>query len=281
MLRLLMKLRFAFLILFFVLIGSTAFAQLTSRKIESLPQSGNKLLFSYEINGVIPGKMARFQQKIPADFKLDSVYNSGVYSQKEKDLITIIWTELPKDTSVSLDFTVDVPKYISGTIHIGEASFMSLDSKNNLLKVSYKPCPVYINSQPYSYAHKTTYKPYEELECVADAVKDPLKLTEVESKNDSSQSDTISLEYYYRIQVSASKLQQNISDFEKYLMGNDKIIEEQHQGLYKYCIGKFSSYELAQSRAKLYETNQNLKGFLVGYIHNERVELKDMPDRKN
>ncbi len=254
-------------------------AQQTYRKINNDNENKRRFTFEYEIIGISPGKIARFQQRIPSDFQA-FIENPDVHVLETPNLITFIWQSLPKDTVLRFSFDITAPPDVQGTFHIGDAAFMSFDKHNQILKVSYKPCPILINESPFSVSHSNAIVKNIQVPCG----EEPAPIIEIEKADEISdeiiveKADSIQQNYYYRIQVSASKSKQGKSDFEKYLMGKDQVFEEQHQGLFKYSIGTFSSSQEGQNRVKQYLSQRNLQGFLVGYINHVRTDLDKMPD---
>lgn len=258
------------------------FSQQTFRKIENKTDNKRVFVFNYEIHGITPSKIARFQQRVPLDFKINKSSINDLHIIETSDMITLIWQSLPADTVLKFSFEIIAPNDVQGTFHMGEAAFMTLDKDNQLLKISFKPCPVLINDAPYTYSFKSFNPIIDEVPCGDDsipAVSVINKTSEIIEDNLISKPDTSKvLDFYYRIQVSASRSPQNPVDFEKYLIENDVVFVEQHQGYYKYTIGTFKSFREGQNRVKQYKNIRKLEGFLVGYRSNIRTDIQSMPD---
>lgn len=271
-----------FLLVCFFIFLSNVYSQQTYRKIENKPDNKRSFVFTYEIYGITPTKIARFQQRIPPDFKIDKSKMNDFHIIETNDMITFIWQALPADTVLRFSFEIIAPNDVQGTFHMGESAFMTLDKTNKLVKISFKSCPVLVNDAPYAFSHKSMNVLNGEVPCSEDSVPPVILVTnssaEIIEEVSIANTENIVLDYYYRIQVSASKSPQNISDFEIYLMGNDKVFVEQHQGYFKYTIGPFKSFAEGQEMVKQYKNQKKLQGFLVGYYKNERVEVSKMHD---
>lgn len=274
--------RLLFLVILFFYTYLSLFSQQTYRKIENKPDNKRSFVFTYEIYGITPSKIARFQQRIPPDFKIDKSTASDFHVIETNDMITFIWQALPADTVLKFSFDIIAPKDVQGTFHMGESAFMTIDENNRLVKISFKSCPVLVNDAPYAFSHKSKNVINGEVSCAEDTLLSNPQIipSDVEITEDIPVTSVVkpSVEYYYRIQVSASKSPQSLSDFEKYLIGKDQVFVEQHQGFFKYTIGNFSSFSEGQEKLKQYKNIKNLQGFLVGYYKNERTELSKMPD---
>lgn len=258
------------------------YSQQTFRKIENKPENRRSFVFTYEINGITPSKIARFQQRIPNDFTINKNSISDFHLIEYSEMITFIWQSLPADTVLKFSFEIISPTDVQGTFHLGEAAFMSLNDYNQLVKISFKSCPVLINDAPYTYSFKSNYPKNGEVPCGEDTIPQVVEInksSEIVEDNVVANTDTTQiLDYYYRMQISASKSPQNLSDFEKYLIGNDMVFVEQHQGYYKYTIGNFKNYKDGQERIKQYKNQRKLDGFIVGYFKNNRIDVHTMPD---
>lgn len=266
-------------LLLFIAFTTSIFAQKSHRKIDNNNENKRCFTFDYEISGISQGKMARFQQRIPSGF-IFNIENSDVHVFETSNIITLIWQKLPKDSILKFSFDIIAPSDVQGTFHLGDAAFMSFDNQNQVVKISYKPCPILINETSFSIAHSNAIVKNLQIPCG----EEPEPIVEVERGEDVldnmmiATNDSVTQNYYYRIQLSASKSKQNKEDFKKYIIGKDQIFEENHQGMFKYSIGTFYSYEEGQNRVKQYLNLRNLQGFLVGYIENQRHDLLKMPD---
>lgn len=266
-------------LLLFITLTTSIFAQQSHRKIENNNENKRCFTFEYEIGGISPGKMARFQQRIPTGFRFN-IENPEVHVFETSNIITLIWQALPRDSVLKFSFDILAPSDVQGTFHLGDAAFMCFDKQNQVIKVSYKPCPILINDTSFSISHSNAIVTNMKIPCG----EEPEPIVEVERGDDVlddiviSTSDSVTHNYYYRIQISASKAKQNKSDFLKFIIGKDQVFEENHQGMYKYSIGTFYSYEDGQNRVKQYLNLRNLQGFLVGYVDNQRYDLRNMPD---
>lgn len=78
---------------------------------------------------------------------------------------------------------------------------------------------------------------------------------------------------FYRVQVFASAKPTAGSDVAALLSLKEEIVEEQHNGLYKYLVGKFSIYASAKARAEELKANTGVEAFVVGYKQEERTSL--------
>ncbi len=270
------------LILVLIFCYSSGFSQQTFRKIENKIDNKRAFVFNYEIHGITPSKIARFQQRIPPDFKISKSDVVDFHTIETSDMVTLIWQSLPADTVLKFSFEIIAPLDVQGTFHMGEAAFMTLDGNNKLLKFLFKSCPVLINNAPYTFSFKSVSPINGEVACGEDSI--PLvpvigKISEIVEDNLITKPDTTKVfDYFYRIQVSASKSPQNPGDFEKYLIGNDAVFVERHLGYYKYTIGPFVSFREGQDRVKQYKTLKKLEGFLIGYNKNIRTDFQNMPD---
>lgn len=269
------------LLILFITITTSIFAQQSYRKIDNDNENKRCFTFEYEIGGISPGKMARFQQRIPTGFSFN-IENSDVHVFETSNIITLIWQALPKDSVLKFSFDILAPSDVQGTFHLGDAAFMCFDKHNQVVKISYKPCPILINETSFSITHSNAIITNMQIPCG----EEPEPIVEVEHGDEILDdivivtNDSVTQNYYYRIQISASKSKQNKADFEKYIIGKDKVFEEIHNGLFKYSIGPFYSFEDGQNRVKQYLNIRNLQGFLVGYVNEQRFDLLKMPDYK-
>lgn len=278
-----MGLKRFFILLFLISLWSLhLFSQQTFRKIENKTENRRMFVFTYEIHGITPSKIARFQQRIPNDFKINKNYPNDFHVIETNDMITFIWQSLPADTVLNFSFEIISPNDVQGTFLMGEAAFMTLDRSNQLVKILFKSCPVLINDAPYTYSFRSNSPKNGEVPCSEDTIPAMVEVSKsseiIEDNVVVNQDTTQILEYYYRMQISASKSPQNPSDFEKYLMGNDMVFVEQHQGYYKYTIGNFKSYKEGQERIKQYKNQRKIDGFIVGYFKDTRIDVHSMPD---
>lgn len=78
---------------------------------------------------------------------------------------------------------------------------------------------------------------------------------------------------YFRIQVAATNTQKTGADVQAILGIQEEVIEEEHNGLYKYLVGKFSRYSTAKEKADQLKANAGVNAFVVGYKNEQRTDL--------
>jgi vacuolar-type H+-ATPase subunit F/Vma7 len=81
---------------------------------------------------------------------------------------------------------------------------------------------------------------------------------------------------YYRVQVLASAKQKPGVEIAANLNLKEEIVEEQHNGLYKYLVGKFSIYASAKARAEALKSETGVAAFVVGYKQEKRTTLSEI-----
>jgi hypothetical protein len=90
-----------------------------------------------------------------------------------------------------------------------------------------------------------------------------------------SQTETSTAIVYFRIQLNAFS-----KPVDKSIVGNEfnlraeEITEEQHNGLFKYLIGRFKALEEAK---KIISESNSMKGkvFIIGYSDGVRIDLDE------
>ena len=235
-----------------------------NRFIEKQPSS-DTIILHYQIRKFKPGEICRIQQKIPPTFAL-------LYQEKKadtlyfnQDVVTSIWTSLPSDSIIDFKIIVKAPEKSQGYLYIGDCACMYGGKLTN-------PLRKYIPKERV-YMMDTTLIPNQ----------DTLLFTQIDSitkknlpnqKGKNRRIQKAKEEYYFRIQITASKYKQELKDVSKEAISPDKVYEEQLDSWYKYTIGNFKTYKIAQERLKLYQQH-NTKGYIIAYKNGVRIGIQE------
>jgi hypothetical protein len=252
-----------FLLLF--LASEISMAQFVfNRVIEKQPTS-DTIILHYQIRKFQPGEICRIQQKIPSSFAL-------LYQEKKsdtlyfnQDVVTSIWTSLPSDSIIDFKIIIKAPEKTQGYLYIGDCACMYGGKLAN-------PIRKYIAKERV-FMLDTTLIPKQDtlLFSQIDSIN---KKNLLNQKGKNRRVQKTKEEYYFRIQITASKFKQELKDVSKEAIAPDKVYEEQLDSWYKYTIGNFKTYKIAQERLKLYQQH-NTKGYKKKKKNGVRIGIQE------
>ncbi len=262
-----------YLILPFLLIAiNSVFSQFQfKRDISSFNKENNSdtIRLVFTIKNFIPNEICRVQQKILPSFKIinDSIPN--IYQKFDKDVYTLIWTNLPNEKEIKFYIDIKAPSQTSGYIYLNEAACWYGGAIT-------KPSKTYLKPQKYLIVDTTKiFKPeidtniYAQIDSILNIK--PVKKGRKGKKIIVEKKD----KYYFRIQITATKHRQSIDNFRIDKFKTDLVFEEFIDALYKYSYGNYKNYLEAKQQLEKYKKEKNINGFIVAYKNNKRIGIKE------
>jgi hypothetical protein len=238
-----------------------------NRTIEKHPSS-DTITLRYQLRQCKAGEICRIQQKIPTSFKLICQEQKADTSYFDKDIATSIWSSMPNDSIIEYTIKLKAPEKSQGYIYVGDCACM-YGGKNLIPTRKYFPKErVYLtDSTLVPYQDTVLFSQIDSINKLSAVKKQPSKKNhrKVVVKKDA---------YVFRIQITATKIKQDLKDLRRDLVAPDQLFEEVEKDLYKYTIGNFKTYKQAKERLAFYQLRKT-KGYIVAYKNGVRVGVKE------
>lgn len=212
-----------------------------------------------------PQEICRIQQKIPKDFMLLTQEQISDTSYFDKDVVTVIWTSLPKDSIINFNIKLLAPKNTLGYVYMGDcACFYGGKLVPTVKKYIQKEKVWLIDTLLIPVQDTTLFTQIDSI--YAD------KSTKEKRKN--KKKSTLKSPYSFRIQITATKAKQDIKDLNRDVIPPDCIYEEFLDDFYKYSIGTFRTYKEAKQRLQIYQQHK-INGYIIAFKEGNRIAIKD------
>ena len=254
-----------FLFLLVPLSGMCQFA--FNRTIEKRPSS-DTIILRYQIRQYKAGEICRIQQKIPTSFKIISQEQKADTSYFNKDIATSIWSSMPNDSLIEYSIKLKAPEKSQGYIYVGDCACMYGGK-------SLAPTRKYFPKERV-YLTDSTLVPYQDtvLFSQIDSInKIPATKKQISNKNHRKAAVKKDV-YVFRIQITATKIKQDMKDMRRNVIPPDLLFEEFENDFYKYTIGNFKTYNQAKERLQIYQQHKT-NGYIVAYKNGVRVGVKE------
>ncbi len=237
----------------------------------SIEKPNDTLRLKFKLTSYKKGEICRIQQKIKFPFEIIKEPKTNAYQYFEKDAYTLIWTSLPKDTSINFFIDLKAPKLSQGYIYIGEAACMYGGYFVKPTRVYLKPEKIYLSDTSSVFIAQTDTSLYNQIDSIV-SIKPP----KINKNKKLKFIETVKTDkYYFRIQITATKHKQNIKDISIDKIAGDFAYEEFIDDIYKYTYGNFKTYKEALKRLERYKKEKNITGFIVAYKNDIRVGIKE------
>jgi hypothetical protein len=256
------------LLLFLLLISGWLPAQVRFLRNIEKKDNSDTIKLTYEIRAYRVGEIARVQQKIPNGFKVLSHLQKADTAYFVKDVVTTLWTSLPSDTMVRFVVIVAPSPSTLGYVYLGECAFF-YGGKMGPPQKKYLPKEkVWLVDSLLIPSQDTVL--YAKIDSI-----NTVKTTPRGSKNLRKTSKPVrSSPYSFRIQITATKIKQKLSDLYRNVLPPDQLFEEQIDDYYKYTIGPFSTYKEAKERLIKYQQHK-INGYIVAFKNGNRIPIKE------
>jgi hypothetical protein len=239
------------------------------RTIEKSPKS-DTIAIHFKLQKFQPDEICRIQQKVPSSFNLINQLGIADTAYFEKDIATAIWTSTPKDSVISYTLFLKAPEQSNGYLYIGDCACMYGGKKSKLERK-------YLPKERINIIDSTLIPQTDTLIfCQIDSIHNKAITDKKVTKNHRNRKLATKDNYFFRIQITASKFKQDLKDISKEAIAPDITYEEQQDQLYKYTIGNYKTYKIAQDRMQLYRKQKNLNSYIVAYKNGKRMGVKEV-----
>jgi len=254
-----------FLLLLIPFSGQSQFG--FNRIIEKRPSS-DTIVLRYQLRQCKAGEICRIQQKIPTSFTLICQEEKADTSYFDKDIATSIWSSMPNDSLIEYTIKLKAPEKSQGYIYVGDCACM-YGGKNLIPVRKYFP-------KERVYLTDSTLVPYQDtlLFSQIDSINKIPAPKQPGSKKNHRKVAVKKDVYVFRIQITATKIKQDMKDMRKNVIFPDLLFEESEKELFKYTIGNFKTYNQAKERLQIYQQHKT-NGYIVAYKNGVRVGVKE------
>jgi len=212
-----------------------------------------------------PQEICRIQQKIPKDFKLLTQEQISDTTYFDKDIVTVMWTSLPKDSIINFNIKLLAPKNTLGYVYMGDCACFYGGKVVPTVKKHIQKEKVWLIDTLLIPAQDTTL--FTQIDSIYEH-----KSSKVKTKN--KKKSTLKSPYSFRIQITASKAKQDIKDLNRDVIPPDQIFEEHLDDFYKYSIGTYRTYKEAKQRLYIYQQHKT-NGYIIAFKEGTRIAIKE------
>ncbi len=231
-------------------------------------------------------KYAKVEEVIPPGYIFESVDSHDGIESFSSSTVKFIWMKLPEEPEFEVTYNL-VPKRDEpqGDMIIKGQLTYSAGNENKVVEIK----EVDIDLESLSLADKRSLLETGEISVSAEKpvsveqkkslpVKDPVVYPETALASGQTIANTRILPsgsgVYYRVQITANRKAFDARTLYRQVGVDQEVFVEQHEGLYKYTAGTFTSYDQAVSyRDRLEYIPEIVGAFVVAYKDGKRIPM--------
>jgi len=241
-------------------LGSTKAEESLVRVSQSLSQvkayAGGFFVVKIRIERRSLDSFFMIEQELPKGMEAYGLESQGAQFEFEEGKVTYSWLRLPKEEEIQVMFKVKVPSDMRGRQEFQGSYYYILNEEKQIFNLPTVGIDVVEHVSATDTEAERSYMGIVN----NDASSRPAYLS----------TETDQLEF--KIQILSSTVRLNRDSIRTSYKIKDKVTEENYNGLYKYTVGNFKTYE----QARLYKDKLSLQRyipFVIAYNKGTRITL--------
>jgi len=218
---------------------------------------------------------AKLQLEMPPAFKVDSLDGDSARFSQADSKAKYIWDRMPHKDTLIVKFQINTDPGFSGLKGVNGYFAYILNEEKKEIAIPTKAIKM---KKPVVLATIEERDPdvseIQQLSAPLAEEKEASALNETRN-NDIAKSALVKTLIEFRIQIVASGSKVEINGLQSKYGITDNIRTELHNGLWKYTVGSYGTYEAAKGKLPLYREEKNVLGaFITAYQNEQRISVR-------